>query len=197
MADPVTLMLISAGTALASAGLGAAGTIAQGNAQYAAAKAEQKNLNQMAAEEVAVSSRNAAAKEREAKLLQSRGQAVAAASGGGATDPTVLDIVGGIARDANVQERDLLRTGQVKANDLVYKGKVGVSTARENRSISRILAGAQVAEGVSKAASAGASAYDSWRASNAPTAYDKYGLGLPTSNALTGRGWYEDGDYKI
>jgi len=172
MADPVTLMLISAGASVVGGGLAAAGTIAQGNANYAAAKAEQKNLNKMAAEEMAVSTRNADAKAREARLIQSRGQAVAAASGAGALDPTVLDIMGNVARDANVQERDLLREGQVKANDLTYRGKVGVANARTAKGIGTILAAGQVASGVSDA-------------------FSKYGSGLPSSPPTSsGAPWY-------
>lgn len=155
----IALLATSAAAAIGSAGLAGAATIAQGNAEYAAAKAQQDNLNKMASEELAVATRAADQKARETKLLQSRGQAVAAASGGGALDPTVMEIAGNVARDANVQERDLLRTGQVKANDLMYQGAVNVANAKANRGLSRLVAGGQIAGGVADALSTGASAY--------------------------------------
>ena len=142
---------VSAATSLASGAIAAAGTIAQGNAQLEAAKAEQKQLARMASEEQAVATRQAGEKAREAKLLQGRGQAVAAASGGGATDPTVLELMGNIARDANVQTRDVLRTGQVKADDLMYRGRVGVNAAKVNRGLARLTATGQVVSGVGDA----------------------------------------------
>ena len=151
MADPITLMLISAGASAVAGGVGAAGTIAQGNAQYAAAKSEREQLNRMASEELAVATRGMSEKARETRLLQSRGQAVAASSGGKATDSTVLEIMGNIAKESNVQQRDILRTGQVKADDLMYRGSTGVRVAKANRGISRLMAGAQIASAASDA----------------------------------------------
>lgn len=155
---------ISAGTALASGGIAAAGTIAQGNAQLEIAKAERKQLSRMATEEMAVATRDASSKAKEAELLTSRGQAVAASSGGMATDNTVLELMGNIARDANVQTRDVLRTGQVKADDLMYRGRVGVESARTNRGLSRLAATGQVIGAVGDA-------------------FSKYGQGAPTSGS--------------
>lgn len=172
MADPITLMAaISAGTALVSGGIAAAGTIAQGNAQMQAAKAEQQQLARMASEEMAVSTREAGAKAKEIRTLQSRGQAVAAASGAGATDETVLELMGNVARDGNVQTRDILRSGQVKGDDLMYRGRVGTSAAKVNRSLSRLTATGQMV-------------------SAASDAFSKYGQGLPSSAGSTGKSWW-------
>jgi hypothetical protein len=130
-----------------------------------AAKAEQKQLARVASEEMAVSTREAGTKDREAKLLQSRGQAVAASSGGMATDNTVLELMGNIAKDANVQTRDVLRTGQVKADDLMYRGRVGTSTAKMNSKLAR-----QTAAGQMLAATG--------------DAFTKYGQGLPSTTSV-------------
>ena len=165
----IALLAASAGTALAGGAIGAAGTIAQGNAQLEIAKAERKQLSRMATEEMAVATRDASSKAKEAELLTSRGQAVAASSGGMATDNTVLELMGNIARDANVQTRDVLRTGQVKADDLMYRGRVGVESARTNRGLARLAATGQMVSAVGDAASI------------AGTAYDKYGKGIPSS----------------
>jgi hypothetical protein len=137
-------LLASAAASLAAGGIGAAGTIAQGNAQYAAAKNERAQLNRMASEELAVATRGTEAKAKEQRGLMSRVQAVAADSGGGATDDTVLNIIGDIAKEGNVQQRDILRSGQVKSDDLMYRGRVGVNAARQNKGLSRWMAGGQM-----------------------------------------------------
>lgn len=139
-----TALLISAASSLVAGGIGAAGTIAQGNAEYAAAKSEQIQLNRMASEELAAASREAEAKGREAKGLTSRVQAVAASSGGMATDNSILENIGNIAKTANVQTRDILRSGQVKADDLMYRGRVGTASAKYNRGLARWTATGQM-----------------------------------------------------
>jgi hypothetical protein len=137
-------MLASAAASLAAGGIGAAGTIAQGNAQLAAAKNEREQMNRIASEELAVATRGTEAKAKEVRGLQSRVQAVAASSGGRATDDTVLNIIGDIAKEGNVQQRDILRSGQVKSDDLMYRGRVGVNAARQNKSLSKWMAGGQM-----------------------------------------------------
>lgn len=180
MASPVLTLL--------AGGIQAMGTIAQGNAALEVAKAERKQLGRMASEELAVSTREAGTKAREARLLQSRGQAVAAASGGMATDNTVLELVGNIARDANVQTRDVLRTGQVKADDLMYRGRVGVSSAKLNRKLSGFTAAGQML-------SAGAEAASQVAGMGGNSAFSKYGSGAPKADygaPVSGSGipWY-------
>lgn len=164
MASPVLTMV--------AGGLSAFGTIAEGNAQYAAAKAERKQLNRMASEELAVATRGMAEKAREAQLLQSRGQAVAASSGGKATDNSVLEVLSNIAKDANVQQRDILRTGQVKADDLMYRGKVGVVNAKANRSLSRLA-------GLGTIMKAGAEAAGQWATAGGGTSGSASGQTKP------------------
>lgn len=165
-------LLASAAASVAAGGIGAAGTIAQGNAVYEAAKNERVQMNRMASEELAVATRGAEAKAKERRGLMSRVQAVAAASGGKATDDSVLNILGEIAKDSNVQQRNILRTGQVKADDLMYRGTVGVASARQNRSLSRWAAGGQMLSAVGDA-------------------FAKYGSGAPSSApASSGAPWY-------
>lgn len=137
-------LLASAAASVAAGGIGAAGTIAQGNAQYAAAKNEREQMNRIASEELAVATRGTEAKAKEQRGLMSRVQAVGASSGGMATDDSVLNIIGNIAKEGSVQQRDILRSGQVKADDLMYRGKVGVASARHNKSLARWAAGGQM-----------------------------------------------------
>lgn len=148
MADPVT---IAALTAIAGGGLAAAGTIAAGNAAADAARQEQKQLNQMAAEERAVASRNKAAVDLRTRQLLSRGQAVAAASGGMATDPTVLQLMSGITTEGEVQKAEAMRQGIEAGKSLEYKGRLGVAAAKTNQKIGYLTAGGQVLSGISDA----------------------------------------------
>jgi len=174
-------LLASAAASLAAGGIGAAGTIAQGNAQYAAAKNERAQLNRMASEELAVATRGAAEKDREVKQLQSRGQAVAASSGGMATDNTVLELFGNLAREGNVQKRDILRSGQVKADDIMYRGNVGVAAAKHQKGLSKWAAGGQML-------------------SAAGDAFAKYGSGMPAGapkpDAPLVDPWYKMNPYR-
>lgn len=174
MSSPVTTLMMGA--------IEAGGTIAQGNAQYEAAKLERRLLGRMASEELAVATRGAEAAAREARLLQSRGQAVAADSGAGATDDTVLNIIGDIAKESNVQQRGILRTGQVKADDLLYKGRVGVKSAKFQRGLSRLAATGTVIGAVAKAneqAMAAVTGASSPSDGFNTSAFSKYGSGAP------------------
>lgn len=186
MADPVTIAAltatasqigsfvaanaatISAVTAAAGGGLAAAGTIAAGNAAVDAAKQEQKQLNQMAAEERAVASRQKAAVDLRTRQLISRGQAVAAASGAGATDPTVMQIMGGIVEEGEVQKAEAMRQGTEAGKGLEYKGRVGVAGAKASRGLGYMTAGGQVLSGVGDA-------------------FSKYGAGLEVSQPSGGK----------
>lgn len=168
MADPITMI-----ATLGAGALQAAGTIAQGKAGTAAAEAERGMAYAQASEQNAVAQRDAAAKKREGDLLLSSLQANAAASGAGAADNTVLELAGGIARDANVGQREILRQGQASANMTRYQGDLGLSTARTNQSLSYAAAGGQLLSGVAGA-------------------FDKYGGGAPSTSATsTTSRWFQ------
>ena len=99
--EPITAAI--ALTAI-SGGISAMGTIAGGKAsQQAGVMAQQQKYYEaqqremQALEARAGAQRSMFEKQREGKLLQSKLQARAAAGGGGADDPTVLDLGGGIA----------------------------------------------------------------------------------------------------
>jgi hypothetical protein len=173
--DPVTLSALvssaaaNAGTiasvaSLASGGLAAAGSIAQANAAEAAAKAQLGFAEAAAADERAVAGRKAAMKAKETRLLMSRAQAVAADSGGKATDPTVLELMGGIAKEGNVASRELMRQGEEAANMTRWQGKMGLANAKTNTGLSYLQATGQLMSGVSDA-------------------FTKYGSGIPKTDA--------------
>lgn len=97
-----------AGTALSAAGTIAAGQAEKRNADYIAKQEEMRGQ-----EEFAASQREAQQYKREASLAQSRAQALAAASGGGAgTDaPTIVKIMS-----------DTAGQGALNANTAIYGG---------------------------------------------------------------------------
>lgn len=85
-----------------SAGMSALGGISAGAAEKTNADFEAQQLDMKAKEETAAAQRDAIAKRREGAILNSRAQAVAAASGGGAgTDaPTIVKLMSDTAGEA-------------------------------------------------------------------------------------------------
>lgn len=140
--DPVTMTVAT----VASGALSAAGTIMGGNAAAAAGQS-QKNAayfkaaqeEQAAGEARASSQRSAFDKQRQTNLLQSKLQADAAASGGGAADPTVVNLSEGIAGRGEYQSLMDLYTGENRGRGL------------EDQAMgSRLTGDAQAAEGEAK-----------------------------------------------
>lgn len=81
---------------IVAGGMGAAGTLLEGGSAAANAKFEEQQLKIKADQEVGLAGAEAARVGRETKLANSRNLALAAASGGGAADPTVLQIMGDV-----------------------------------------------------------------------------------------------------
>jgi hypothetical protein len=96
------------------------GTIAAGAAEKNAADFEAAQMDQKAKEEVAASQRDAIAKRREGAILNSRAQALAAASGGGAgTDaPTIVKLMGQTAGEADYNAQTAMYGGYSRAAGL-------------------------------------------------------------------------------
>ncbi len=85
MADPGTLLAVAAIGAVAAAGVSAAGSIYAGTKNREAAYIAAQQEEEQGREEFAASQREAFERALEAKLTMSRQQAIAAASGGGAS----------------------------------------------------------------------------------------------------------------
>lgn len=79
-------------------------------------KQQQDTIN--AGQAVAASQMSAAEQLRQGKLIQSRAQALAAASGGGAVDPTVVNIIGNNAGEIALRASIALYQGEEKARML-------------------------------------------------------------------------------
>jgi hypothetical protein len=89
------------------------GTVASGVASDRAARQDALNMEAAGKEEVAASQRDAIAKRREGQLINSRAQAIAAASGAGAgTDaPTIVQLMGKTAGEAEYNAQSALFGG--------------------------------------------------------------------------------------
>ena len=89
------------------------GKQAQKMAQYKAKQIEDK-----AKFTRAVSQRNAAEDQKEAQLLESRALAVAAASGGGVSDPDVINRIGKIEAEGFLRALNTMASAETEARDL-------------------------------------------------------------------------------
>jgi hypothetical protein len=115
---PAALTLF--GSAMSASGSYAAGSAARraGERQKAAADFQAAQLDQNANTSIAVSQRKAQETMRQTKLVQSRALAVAAASGGGASDPTIVRIIGRIAAEGAYREALDLYEGEDRARQM-------------------------------------------------------------------------------
>lgn len=121
---------IQLGTSLLGPVLGAVGSVNQGQAASQSGKYEARQLRRQASGVEGAATRSAMEQERRARILQSKLIARAAASGGSATDPTVLTLEGDIAQEGRYRalvdlyegysEGAQLRSG---ANIAEYEGK--------------------------------------------------------------------------
>jgi len=113
-----TLAFVAPYVAAAGTALQAVGQIQAGKAANAAAQAEAAQMTQRAGQERATAQRNAAEERRRERIVQSNLQARAAASGGSATDPTVLDLSGDIAEEGLYRSNLALYEGEERARNL-------------------------------------------------------------------------------
>lgn len=140
-ATPAAMILTGAGAAVS-----ALGTIAGGNAAEAAGEASNASYQfkakqeEMAAQESRASAqRQQFERQRQTRLVQSRLQASAAASGGGADDPTILGLVG-----------DIGARGEYESLMEMYKGENRARGLEDTATASRMSGAAALAEGKAK-----------------------------------------------
>lgn len=153
--------------AAAAAVVAAVGTLVAGNNANEASKAQQKQLKQRAGQERAAGQAAAVQARRQANYVQSRLQAVAASSGAGALDKTVLDLSGGITKEGEYQALSALYSGNERANTDIYAGQVARTEGKNAQT-----------ESYYKAATYGLAAYNSI-AGGGESLYSKYGQGGP------------------
>lgn len=142
-------MEIGALLALGGTALGTVGAIQQSQTQSAAMEADARAQERAANEQRAAATREAAARAREARALLSRQQAVAAKSGGGATDPTVLKLMGDVAAEGAYQTAAANYEGEARAAGLLDQAAISRMQSRQARMAGYINAGSTLLSGLS------------------------------------------------
>ncbi len=117
------LTAISVGTTLVGRFIQGRAANQAGIAQEAAANYEADQMVSLAGNEVAASQREAFETERQRDLLLSRQKAVAASSGGGASDPTVLDLMADVDREGTYRADMVRYTGADRASGLLAQAR--------------------------------------------------------------------------
>lgn len=133
--DPVTMTIAT----VVGGAISAAGTIAGGQAANAAGQSAQNMENYKAAQETQAAQESRASSQRQAlevgrktQLVQSQLQARAAASGGGAADPTILNLGGNIAGRGEYEALTDLYTGENRARGLQDQATGDILTGQAN-----------------------------------------------------------------
>ncbi len=120
--------------AAASTLIGAFGALQQGQAQAAAGRAQQQSMQyqmqlrnaqaaameQSAGQERAAAQRAAIEQRRQGRFIDSRAQAISAASGGGALDPSIVNLMGDLGGEADFRAATALYQGEDRARNLEY-----------------------------------------------------------------------------
>lgn len=128
--------------------LSAASSIQQGNYQNAIAQAQAKAEQRRANEVQASAQRDAAQRAKEAKYVMSRQQAVAAASGGGAADSTVLNLMSQTAGQGAYNAASSIYEGQSAGDSLNYQASIDRMSGRMQRQAGYIGAGTTLLGGI-------------------------------------------------
>lgn len=169
-----TLATIAAVSGVAGLGLGVMGQMQAGQAAKAQGKAQQQATDYQAQQAVvqagqerAAAQRRAIAQRRATDRVQSNLQARAAASGGGALDPSVIDISGDIAQE-----------GEYRALSALYEGEDRARGLENSASLRRYEGSASRAAGNTAADIYGTRALGT-ALSGASTLFAKYGGGGP------------------
>ena len=143
----------------------AAAAEATGQRQATASQFQAAQLEQNAGQAIAASQLQAAEQQRQARLLTSRALAVTAASGGGATDPTITNIISKISGE-----------GAYRSALALYQGEDRARLLRMDAEGKRYEAGMAL-ESASAKASAYRTAATASLLSGAGSLFGKYGMG--------------------
>lgn len=137
---------------------------------------EAAQQDQAAGQAVAASQREAETQRHQAMLVKSRALALSAASGGAATDPTVVNLISDIAGEGAYRAGVALYQGDEKARQLRmgasasrYQGELAIETGRSKASAYRI-------QGITGALG------------SASSLFAKYGAGGPASSTSVASG---------
>ena len=113
--DPVTLTTVAAVASVGGSIVSGIGQMRAGQAANNSAKFQAAQMQQQAGQDRASSQRVAIEERRRAGIAMSNAQAGSAASGGGATDPTVMNLTGAIAGQGEYNALSALFEGEERA----------------------------------------------------------------------------------
>jgi hypothetical protein len=139
MAQAIPLALAVAGTALS-----AGGTIIGSQAEGRELNLQAGQLDTAAGLERATSQRAAMEERRQARLANSRALAVAAASGGGADDPSVINAMAGIEGEGEYRALTALFNGEQSALGLEDEAAARRRGAKATKAAGLIRAGGTI-----------------------------------------------------
>lgn len=130
--------------AIAGAALSAGGTIVGANNEAKELRSEANQLDANAGQERAVSQRRAIEEKRQSRLAASRALAVAAASGGGASDPTVVNAIANLEGEGEYRALSSLYEGNVAGDDLERQAAARRREAKNTKKASLFKAGSTI-----------------------------------------------------
>lgn len=148
-----------AGTAMSAMGTIAAGNAAaaEGEAARQAAEYKAKQQEVQAGQERAAAQRDAIEERRQGRLAMSRGLALSAA-GGGAADPTVVNLMGDLEAESEYRALAAIYGGEDRARNLEagrdlsrYEGEMAYAAGKARQKNARTTAVGQVSSGLASA----------------------------------------------
>lgn len=163
---------------VASTALSVMGGIQQANAAKQNAAFESAQLQEQAQEANAAASREAASKIRYGQLAQSRAQAVAGASGGSPSDPTVVNLEQNIAGQSEYNALTALWSGSAEAAGLQTRANAAIASGNNE-------ANADIIGAVGSGLKGGLSMFDKYGespGSGGGVNYTSYGADIGYSN---------------
>ena len=147
---------IASGTAAAAGQVGLGTLLTTAGTLYSGVRAMQTGnqqasiLQQKGEQELAIAQRKAMESRRQKDLVLSRQRAVAAASGGGATDPTVMSIMGQTEKQGEYNALMDMYNGRTMRADLFNEAASAKASGRDALIGSVISAGSGIYSGYSR-----------------------------------------------
>lgn len=182
---PVAMQTIGMLTSFAGQSQSAAAARVSAQRALVAAQFEADQLNQNAGQAIAVSQQAAKEQLRQANLVRSRAIAVAAASGAGVSDDTIMRLISRNAGEGAYRAGVALYQGEEKARQL----RMAAST--------RLLEGAYNAESLDAKANAYDTSAIGGLISGGGSLFAKYGMGGPKATSSAGAYKAGNGDSSI
>lgn len=169
-------LVMAVGAILGAAGQYQQGRIArrQGEAIQRSKQFEAEQLVQSAGQEQAAAQRKALEERRRASLVASRALALSAASGAGASDPTVEQIISEIDGEGEYRAAVALYGGEERARRLRMGADAAIWEGENAAALGRARGRAATVSAIGSLAASGGGMYA------------KYGMGGPTTNPSAG-----------